>query len=93
MAKRKSSAVRESILDSAIKVFAKTGFYKSKALEIAQKADVAVGTIYNYFKNKDDILISIFNERIGELTASVRAAMEGVDDPEKKLGIIFDSTT
>jgi TetR/AcrR family fatty acid metabolism transcriptional regulator len=93
MAKQKSSAVRESILESAIKVFAKTGFYKAKALEIAQKADVAVGTIYNYFKNKDDILISIFNERIGELTRSVRSAIAGIDKPEEKLAIIFDSTT
>jgi TetR/AcrR family fatty acid metabolism transcriptional regulator len=92
MAKQKSNAIRESILDSAIKVFAKTGFYKAKAIEIAQKADVAVGTIYNYFKNKDDILISIFNERLGELTHSVREAIEEVSDPEQKLFLILDLT-
>jgi len=92
MAKQKSHAVRESILDSAIKVFARTGFYKAKAAEIAQKADVAVGTIYNYFKNKDDILISIFNERIGELTQSIQNAMGPADDPDKKLAIILEAT-
>ena len=92
MAKQKSNAVRESILESAIKVFAKTGFYKAKASEIARKADVAVGTIYNYFKNKDDILISIFNERIGELNDSIRVAMQTVERPEEKLSVILDST-
>ncbi|RJP24973.1 MAG: TetR/AcrR family transcriptional regulator [Candidatus Abyssobacteria bacterium SURF_5] len=92
MAKQKSNTIRESIIDAAIEVFARTGFYKAKAAEIAGKADVAVGTIYNYFKNKDDILISIFNERIGELTKSVRTAIEKVEKPEEKLSIILDST-
>jgi TetR/AcrR family fatty acid metabolism transcriptional regulator len=92
MAKHKSNEIRESILESAIKVFARTGFYKAKAVDIAGKADVAVGTIYNYFKNKDDILISIFNERIGELNVSIRKAIEDIDHPEQKLSIILDST-
>jgi TetR/AcrR family fatty acid metabolism transcriptional regulator len=91
MAKQKSDATRQSILDSATKVFAQTGFYKSKAIEIAQKANVAVGTIYNYFKNKDDILISIFNERLGDLNQSVQKAMESTDQPEEKLSIILES--
>lgn len=92
MAKQKSIAIRESILESAIKVFAKTGFYKAKAVEIARRANIAVGTIYNYFKSKDDILISIFNERIGELNRSLRAAIQKTDDPDEKMGIILDST-
>ncbi len=92
MAKQKSIAIRESILESATKVFAKTGFYKAKAVEIARRANIAVGTIYNYFKNKDDILISIFNERIGELNRSLRTAIQQTDDPDEKLGIILDST-
>jgi len=92
MAKQKSVATRESILDSATKVFAKTGFYRAKALEIAQKANIAVGTIYNYFKSKDDILISIFSERIGELNRSLREAIRKTDDPDEKLAIILDST-
>lgn len=92
MAKQKSNAIRESIIESATEVFAKTGFYKAKAIEIARRANIAVGTIYNYFKNKDDILISIFNERIGELNRSLRTAIQKTDDPDEKLGIILDST-
>jgi TetR/AcrR family fatty acid metabolism transcriptional regulator len=92
MAKQKSVAIRQSILEAATKVFARTGFYKAKALEIANKANIAVGTIYNYFKNKDDILISIFNERIGELNRTLISALEGVDDPDQKLAIILSSS-
>ncbi|MBI5118626.1 TetR/AcrR family transcriptional regulator [Candidatus Poribacteria bacterium] len=92
MAKQKSVAIRESILEAATKVFAKTGFYKAKALEIANKANIAVGTIYNYFKNKDDILISIFNERIGELNRTLISALQGVDDPDQRLSIILSSS-
>ena len=92
MAKQKSIAIRKSILDSATEVFAKTGFYKAKAIEIAHKANIAVGTIYNYFKNKDDILIAIFEERIGELTRSLKKTLQGIDDPDEKLETILEST-
>ncbi len=92
MAKQKSAAIRESILESATKVFARTGFYKAKAIEIAHKANIAVGTIYNYFKNKDDILISIFEERIGELNRTLEEAIKQTDDPDEQLMIILDST-
>lgn len=54
-------------MSSAIKVFARKGFYKTRIKEIAKHASVADGTIYLYFKNKDDILISIFEDRIGKL--------------------------
>ncbi|MCX7823453.1 MAG: TetR family transcriptional regulator [Syntrophobacterales bacterium] len=54
----------EKILDAAVKVFAKKGFYQSRVSDIAREAGVADGTIYIYFKNKDDILISIFEEKM-----------------------------
>jgi len=91
MAKQKSVAIRESILESATSVFAKTGFYKAKAIEIARKANIAVGTIYNYFKNKDDILISIFNERIGGLNRSLEESLQEINNPDEKLATILDS--
>ncbi len=65
--KAKASEKRERILQSAIKVFARKGFYNTRVSEIARQAGVADGTIYLYFKNKDDILISIFTDRIGRL--------------------------
>ena len=50
------------IIEAATKIFAKKGFYQAKISEIAREAKVADGTIYIYFENKDDILISLFEE-------------------------------
>jgi TetR/AcrR family fatty acid metabolism transcriptional regulator len=62
---------RKRILKAAVKVFAQKGFYNSKVSEIAKYAGVADGTIYLYFKNKDEILISIFEEEMGNFIGSV----------------------
>ncbi len=51
---------RDRIREAAIGVFSAKGFHEARADEIAQAAGVAVGTIYNYFKNKEDILLDIF---------------------------------
>ncbi|TNF61709.1 MAG: TetR/AcrR family transcriptional regulator [Deltaproteobacteria bacterium] len=69
---------RDRILKAAIKVFAKNGFYSTRVSEIAKAAGVADGTIYLYFKNKEDVLITIFEEGITRLltirTSPSRAA-------------------
>lgn len=72
--KGKSSAPdkRDRILKAAVKVFAKNGFYATRVSEIAKAAGVADGTIYLYFKNKDDVLISIFEDGIQRLLAILR---------------------
>ena len=63
---------RDRILKAAIKVFAKNGFYATRVSEIAKAAGVADGTIYLYFKNKDDVLITIFEEGIQQLLSILR---------------------
>lgn len=63
---------RERILRGAIKVFARKGFYATRVSEIAQAAGVADGTIYLYFKNKDDVLVCIFEDRITKLLEVLR---------------------
>ncbi len=73
------------ILNAAKQVFAMEGFYNSKVLEIAREAHVADGTIYLYFKNKDDILISLFEEEIIRIIKTVRTELEGIIDPRQKL--------
>lgn len=57
---------RELIRQAAVRVFARHGFHDATALQIAQEAGVAVGTLYNYFKCKDDILIHIFQVEVQE---------------------------
>jgi TetR/AcrR family transcriptional regulator, fatty acid metabolism regulator protein len=76
---------RERILRSAVRVFARHGFFVSRVSQIAKAAGVADGTIYLYFRNKDDILISIFEDRIDALSAAVEKETAGLADPAEKL--------
>src|SRR5215813_11735138 len=62
MARRKSDDKRQRILQAAAKVFARKGYHGARVSEIARRADVADGTIYLYFRNKEDILVSLFDE-------------------------------
>lgn len=56
---RRVAARKHQILHAAARVFAQKGFHRATAKEIAEEADLAVGTIYNYFENKEDIIIEI----------------------------------
>ena len=76
---------RRQILDAAIEVFAGAGFHKSRVSDIARVAEVADGTIYLYFKSKDDILISIFEETMATMISGVEEAIASVRDPLDKL--------
>ena len=62
--KNKTSDKYHRIIKAATKIFAQKGFFKAKVSEIAKEASVADGTIYLYFENKDDILISLFEEQM-----------------------------
>lgn len=64
------------ILEAAVKVFAEHGFHRSQVSKIAKKAGVADGTIYLYFKRNEDILISLFREKLGEMIAKFHASLE-----------------
>jgi len=90
--KRKSSAPdkRDRILRAAIKVFAKNGFYATRVSEIAKAAGVADGTIYLYFKNKDDVLISIFEDGIQRLLAILREVATSDDPVEQRITRIIE---
>lgn len=68
----KGADKRERILKAAIKVFARKGFYAARVSEIAKAAGVADGTIYLYFRNKDDVLTSVFETRITRLVDALR---------------------
>jgi TetR/AcrR family fatty acid metabolism transcriptional regulator len=83
----RNSDKHEKIIQAAIKVFAKKGFFSARISDIAQKAKVADGTIYLYFNNKYDILISIFEEEIGKIIKEVKNLIDQEDDPRKMLEI------
>jgi TetR/AcrR family fatty acid metabolism transcriptional regulator len=76
---------RERILHSAERVFALKGYYGAKVSDIAEDAGVADGTIYLYFKSKDDLLISLFEAQMERVHAALAGATEGVADASEKL--------
>ena len=76
---------REAILRAAISVFAHNGYFNSKVADIAREAGVADGTVYLYFKSKEDILHSIFDRSVEEALDAARKQVKQVSDPKEKL--------
>jgi TetR/AcrR family fatty acid metabolism transcriptional regulator len=76
---------REAILRAAIKVFAGKGYFNSKVADIAGEAGIADGTVYLYFKSKDEILHSIFDRAMAEFIEDGRKELENLKTPPEKL--------
>jgi TetR/AcrR family fatty acid metabolism transcriptional regulator len=66
-------------------VFARRGFFNAQVADVARAASVAAGTVYLYFRSKDDLLVSIFERAMREGLTEGRAALEGVTDPVERL--------
>ena len=76
---------RDAILRAATDVFARHGFFQAQVADIARAAGVAAGTVYLYFRSKDDLLVSIFDRTMREAIDEGRAALAGVADPVERL--------
>lgn len=70
------SSKYDRILDAALHVFAAKGYHEARISEVARAAGVADGTIYLYFKNKDDLLISLFEHHLEAINRGLRAELE-----------------
>ncbi|MCA1578638.1 MAG: TetR family transcriptional regulator [Acidobacteria bacterium] len=75
----------EAILRAATRVFAHNGYFNSKVADIAREAGVADGTVYLYFKSKEEILHSIFDRSVDDALAAARKQIELISDPREKL--------
>jgi TetR/AcrR family transcriptional regulator, fatty acid metabolism regulator protein len=75
----------KQIIDAAVVVIAENGYHQAQVSKIAKQAGVADGTIYLYFKNKESILISLFEEKMGNFTEKIREKIEGKPDAISKL--------
>ncbi len=75
----------QKILEAAISVIAQEGFFNSTVSKIAQAAGVADGTIYLYFKNKNDILLHFFNHKTKEVFGAFREEVDKGHDARSKL--------
>ena len=84
-ARNGSTGKRESILRAATRVFARNGYFNSKVADIARAAGVADGTVYLYFKSKEEILHSIFDQNMAEALAADRKLIDQLRDPREKL--------
>jgi TetR/AcrR family fatty acid metabolism transcriptional regulator len=76
---------RDAILRAAIDTFASRGFFNAQVADVARAAGVAAGTVYLYFKSKDDLLVSIFERSMREGLAKGRAAIAQPCDPRERL--------
>src|SRR5437899_814867 len=84
-ARNSSADKRPIIIRAATRVFARNGYFNSKVADIARAADVADGTVYLYFKSKDEILHSIFDQNMAEAIAAGRQLISDLKDPREKL--------
>jgi len=81
---------RERILDAAVRVFAKKGFHATRVSEVAKAAGVADGTIYLYFKSKDQLLVSLFEDRVERLLAFLETELPATVGASEKLRRIIE---
>ena len=82
---RSSPEKYQRILDAAVAVFAERGFHSSRVSDIAARADVADGTIYLYFKNKEEILMAAINSAFDAFMKHARTEVAAIASPVEKL--------
>ena len=74
---------RDALLRAAIDTFAARGFFNAQVADVARAAGVAAGTVYLYFRGKDDLLISIFERTMKEAIADGRQSVAALDRPRR----------
>ncbi len=79
---------RRTILRAAIEVFAKKGYHGCRIADVAKEAGVAYGLVYHYFKNKEELLQSVFEAGWGDFVEHVKALCEGPGTLEEKVRAI-----
>jgi TetR/AcrR family fatty acid metabolism transcriptional regulator len=86
---------RRTILDAAVRVFARQGFHTCRVSDIADEAGVAYGLVYHYFSSKEEILDTLFLDRWDVMLAAIAEADAADLPPREKLrlvaGFIVDS--
>lgn len=75
----------KQIIDAAVIVIAENGYHQAQVSKIAKQAGVADGTIYLYFKNKEDILVSLFQEKMGVFIENIEDEIRSSETAAEKL--------
>ncbi len=91
MPRIKTGNKREKILDAAVELFSSAGYQKTSIEDIAGQAGIATGTVYLYFKNKEEILIGIFNRFISSYDRELSETLEKIDEPRETIATLVSS--
>ncbi|HET7876669.1 MAG TPA: TetR/AcrR family transcriptional regulator [Methylomirabilota bacterium] len=75
----------QQIIEAAVRVFARKGYFNSRVSDVAREAGIAAGTIYLYFKTKEDILIRLFQDKMAEFVSAARKSIAGEPDAASKI--------
>ena len=88
MPRTRTDDKRQRILDAAVRVFARKGYFASRVSDVAKAAGIADGTVYLYFKGKDDVLCSLFDDVMSEHVEAGRREVSAVQGAPAKLEAI-----
>ena len=81
----------KQIIDAAVIAIAENGYHQAQVSKIAKQAGVADGTIYLYFKNKEDILISVFQEKMGVFVDNLQDIIKNGSSSSEKLAQMIEN--
>lgn len=81
----------KQIIDAAVIAIAESGYHQAQVSKIAKQAGIADGTIYLYFKNKEDILISLFEEKMGVFVENLQQIIKDENSASEKLGQMVEN--
>ncbi|HMY25444.1 MAG TPA: helix-turn-helix domain-containing protein [Solirubrobacterales bacterium] len=84
---RRKAKTRASLIEAARRLFASKNIESTSVAEIAEEADIAVGSFYNYFETKDELLAALLESTLVEQLARIRARQSQTDDPAEKVAI------
>jgi TetR/AcrR family fatty acid metabolism transcriptional regulator len=86
---RKSGAKGDLIIEAAVKVIAANGFHHSKISMIAQEAQIADGTVYLYFDNKNDLLVKLFHQKMSQFVRFIQEEIKCKENPAEQLELLI----
>ena len=81
---------RNQLTRAAYKVVSRKGYYNFTVRDIAKEAGLSTGLVHYYFKNKDDLLVSVLRVMNENLRSYLAKALEQIEDPKEKIIIFMD---
>jgi len=87
---KKNKPKYRQIIEAAVQVIAENGYHSSQVSKIAKQAGVADGTIYLYFKNKEDILVSVFEEKMGDFIQQTSKEIQKYETANEQLRTLIE---